>query len=188
MTEYYKPQKSPYQFQRRVPNVQSLNHPVQDEVKKNLGTYTLTATFLEDTHTLQILKDFPNIAAFLCTLKCGDRVLSEGRGMAVISKSNKWFEKSLAMAKNQSLLDAVAKSTRLLDILPTNVGPRENTKVFFPNIYKEKETSDGITEKQKNYLLQLLRSNEASEEEIEEVYTLSKEEAAEKIGFLAPSR
>ena len=186
-TEYYKPQISPYQFQRRMPNIQGENHPVQEFIRQNLGTYTLTATFLPDEHTLQTLK-IPGMAAFLCVLKCGNQILAEGRSMAVISGMNKFYEKSLSYAKSQSLLDAIAKGSKILDLVPLDTSSQQNTKVSLPNVYKEKETSGGITEKQKNYLLQLLRSNDAGDEEINEVDGLSKEEAAEKIGFLAPSR
>lgn len=187
-TEYYKPQVSPYQFQRKMPNIQNENHPVQEFIKQNLGTYTLTATFMPDEHTLQTLK-IPGMAAFLCVLKCGDQILAEGRSMTVISEMNKFYERSLMYAKNQALLDSVAKGSKVLEMLPlVETKPKQDIKAVFPNIYKERDSSGGITEKQKNYLLQLLRDNEAGEEEIEEVYTLSKEEAAEKIGLLAPSR
>jgi hypothetical protein len=186
-TDYYKPQVSPLQILRRTPDIRDENHPVQEFIRQNLGTYTLTATFLPDEHTLQTL-NLPGLAAFLCVLRCGDQILAEGRSMTLIGKMNKFFEKSIAIAKNQSLLDAVAKGSRVLEVLPLNTNPQQDTKVFFPDVYKEREVTGGITEKQKNYLLQLLRSNDASEEEIEEVDGLSKEEAAEKIGFLVPQR
>jgi len=178
---------SPYQFKRKMPNIQKENHPVQEFVRQNLGTYALTATFLSDKHTLQTLK-IPGMAAFLCVLRCGNQVLAEGRSMTVVNEMNKFYEKSLIYAKGQSLLDAMYKRSKILDLIPLDTAPQQTAKVSFPNIYKEKETSGGITEKQKNYLLQLLRSNDASEEEIEEVDGLSKEEAAEKISFLAPAR
>lgn len=188
MQTNYKPQISPYQFKRRMPDIQNENHPVQEFVRQNLGTYTLTATFLEDTHTLQTLK-IPGLAAFLCLLKCGDQVLAEGRSMTIISGMNKFYERSLIYAKGQALTDSVAKGSRVLEMLPIGEAkPKQSAKTTFPNIYKEKESSGDITEKQKNYLLQLLRDNEASEQEIEEVYQLSKKEAAEKIGLLAPVR
>lgn len=187
-TEYYKPQVSPYQFNRKMPNIQNENHPVKEFIRQNLGTHTLTATFLEDIHTIETLK-IPGLAAFLCVLKCGNQVLAEGRSVTIISEVNKWFERSLMYAKNQALMDSVAKGSRVLEMLPLEeTKPKQDAKAVFPNVYKERETSGGITEKQKNYLLQLLRSNDASDEEIEEVGGLSKEEAAEKIGFLAPSR
>lgn len=176
---------SPYQFKRRMPNIQNDSHPVQEFVKQNLGRYNLTATFLSDEHTLQTLK-IPGMAAFLCVLRCGDQVLAEGRSMTVVSEMNKFYEKSLIYAKGQSLLDAIAKGSKILDLIQTNSNPQPNATTSFNQ--KERGITGGITEKQKNYLLQLLRSNEASEEEIEEVHTLSKEEAAEKISFLAPSR
>jgi hypothetical protein len=187
-TEYYKPQISPYQFQKRMPNIQDENHPVQEFIRQNLGTYSLTATFLPDEHTLQTL-NLPGLAAFLCVLKCGNQTLSEGRSMTVISGMNKFYEKSLMYAKGQALLDAVAKGSKVLDVLSLeDVKPNQSAKAVFPNVYKERETTDGITEKQKNYLLQLLKNNQAGEQEIEEVYNLSKDEAAEKISFLAPAR
>jgi len=187
-TEYYKPQLSPYQFQRKMPNIRSENNPVQEFIRQNLGTYTLTATFLPDEHTAQTL-NLPGLAAFLCVLKCGDQVLAEGRSQTIISEINKFYERSLMYAKNQALLDSVAKGSRVLELLPLEAAkPKPSVKTVFPNVYKEREISGGITEKQKNYLLQLLRSNEASDEEIEEVDGLSKEEAAEKISFLAPAR
>ena len=187
MTEYNKSQLSPYQFKRKMPNIQNDNHPVQEFVRQNLGTYTLKATFLSDEHTLQTLK-IPGMAAFLCILRCGDQVLAEGRSMTVVSEMNKFYEKSLVYAKGQSLLDAIAKGSKILDLIPLDTAPQQTAKVSFPNVYKEREPSGGITEKQKNYLLQLLRSNDASDEEISEVDDLSKEEAAERISFLAPVR
>ena len=188
MTNYNKPQLSPYQFKRKMPNIQNDNHPVQEFIRQNLGTYNLTATFLEDTHTIETLK-IPGLAAFLCVLKCGEQILSEGRSLTIISEVNKWFERSLMYAKNQALMDSVAKGSRVLEMLPLGeFKPKQDAKTVFPNVYKERDFSSGITDKQKNYLLQLLRSNDASEEEIGEVDGLSKEEAAEKIGFLAPAR
>lgn len=177
---------SPYQFKRKMPNIQNDNHPVQEFVRQNcLGSYSLTATFLPDEHTLQTLK-IPGMAAFLCVLRCGEQVLAEGRSMTVVSEMNKFYEKSLIYAKGQSLLDAIAKGSKILDLIQTNSSPQQSTPPSFNQ--KERGMTGGITDKQKNYLLQLLKSNQASEEEIEEVYKLSKEEAADKISFLAPSR
>lgn len=186
-TEYYKPQVSPLQILRRTPDIRDENHPAQEFIRQNLGTYSLTATFLPDEHTLQTL-NIPGLAAFLCVLKCGNQILAEGRSMALLGKMNKFYEKSLIIAKNQSLLDAVAKGSRVLEVLPLDTDPQQNTKVFFPDVYKEREANNGITEKQKSYLLQLLRSSDASEEELEQVNGLSKDEAADKIGLLVASR
>jgi len=176
---------SPYQFKRKMPNIQNDNHPVQDFVRQNLGSYTFKATFLSDKNTLQTLK-IPGMVAFLCVLRCGDQVLAEGRSMTVVSEMNKFYERSLIYAKGQSLLDAIAKGSKILDLIQNDSNPHQNTTVSFNQ--KERGMTGGITEKQKNYLLQLLRSNQASEEEIEEVDGLSKDEAAEKISFLVPSR
>ena len=187
-TDYYKPQVSPYQFKRRMPNIQNENHPVKEFIRQNLGTHILSATFLEDTHTIETLK-IPGLAAFLCVLKCGDQVLAEGRSITIISEVNKWFERSLMYAKNQALMDSVAKGSRVLEMLPVGEAmPKQDAKAVFPNVYKERETAGSITDKQKNYLLQLLKSNDASEEEIREVDGLSKDEAADKIGLLVASR
>lgn len=180
MKTIYKPQQIVSPFQ---------NHPVRAEINKNLGTYELTATFQEDTHTLQTLKGIPGVIAFLCILKHGNQVLSEGRGMAVLNKINKYFERGISAAKGASLLDAVAKAMKILDFLP--IGLKSPEKVEIGDAYKSNafDAEEPATNKQKSYLRELIHINVEDEREremrISELEELTKSEASTAIAEYA---
>ena len=118
MKTIYEPKYiSPFQImERKMLNTQSKGHPVAEEVQKSVGTYELSATFEEDSQTLQTLKHVPGLIAFICTLKKGTQIIGQGRGMAVLNKVNRFIERTVRAAFNASLVDAVVRS-KLLDAL-----------------------------------------------------------------------
>lgn len=193
MNTAYKPQISPFQAvgRKAIISPQYKNNSVEDAIRKNLGSYSLTATFEEDTRTLQTLKNIPGVVAFLCTLKNGSQVLSEGRGMALVNKMNKFFERSIGVAKGSALLDAVAKSTKILDVL--HFSQNQQDKVEIGDAYKATVIEDEkMSDRQREYLSQLISLNIEDSDERErwmsQMETMSKFDASEAIQSLLPDR
>jgi hypothetical protein len=178
---------SPFQMRSRPTHINSV---VQEEIKKNIQTYDFSVEITEDKEALREFQNIQGVVAFKATLRRGSQVCGFGYGMAVINESNKYFIKQIAFASNSALIDSVVKASKLIDILPANFNNQQEPKELPSSFYKieQTDTFHPATDKQKNYLLQLLKSNHASNSEIEEVYKLSKAEAAEKISFLAPQR
>ncbi len=164
------------------------NETVQEEVRKNLGEYHFTATFEQDVETLKALQPISSaVIGYICKLKLNGQVISFGRGMSVITHLNKYMERNISFAFNAALIDAVVRGVKVLDVMHTNINQEQNTDTMSNETYETKKTQNfiPITEKQKNFLLRLLKSNHASENEYSLVDGLSKNEAREKINLLA---
>ena len=207
-TTYKKPIPSPYQAtQKKSFNVQASHPAVKNEIQKNVGSYTFTAVFEEDIQTLSIFKNVKGLIAFVCTLIGKDKeIIGQGRGTAVLSKINKYVEKTIRYAFNSALLDAVAKATKSLDTLKIETIDQKNDdeqieEVFpieedndqkvddigieLPETFNEKSVTRGITLKQRDYLMQLVSKNIKSELERDrwesEVDNLTSEQASQAI-------
>ena len=193
-TMYKKPIRSPYQAtQKKSFSVQNSHPAVKDEIKKNVGSFVFTAVFEEDIQTLALFKHIKGLIAFICTLKGkNNEVIGQGRGTAVLSKINKYVEKTIRYAFNSALLDAIAKATKSLDALQIETNQKEDidaSEDVFPieEIHEPKvnNTGDMATEKQKNYLLELIKTNVADDNDRNElagkVESFSKSEASETI-------
>jgi hypothetical protein len=190
MRTAYKPSYdilSPIQMRNRPTHI---NNVVQEEIKKNVLTYNFSVEIAEDKEALQAFQDIPGVVAFKATLRKGPSILGFGYGMAVINETNKYYSKQIAFAANSAWIDSVVKASKLIDVLPASHNGQQESKESPSSFYRMEQTNNfqPASEKQKNYLLQLLKNNQASETEIEQVYELSKKEAAEKISFLAPAR
>jgi hypothetical protein len=166
-TNYKNSVASPFQNLRSKSNAQSKRHPADDEVLKNTGVINLTAIVEVDTQTLNLLNN-PNIVAFLCTLKQGDQVLGQGRGMSIFSETNKYIAKTVKFASNSSILDAVAKSVKL-DFIQLGIGKKTAAlpppRIKNEQVEENSEDDDAMSEKQRNYLLKLIESNITDETE-----------------------
>lgn len=181
---------SPYQQNRKVAfDVSGKTHPVHEEIQKLLGSYNLAITFEEDTQTIGMFKHIPGIVSFLCTIKKGDQVIGQGRGTAVISRMNKYIERTVHTAFNASLIDGIVRATKVLDALqpdaisqPYDTGAEESYPV------KGSYEFDMITDKQKSYLLQLIYTNvmdgDERERQAANVDQLTREEASDAIQSL----
>ncbi|MFZ2522514.1 MAG: hypothetical protein WAX44_03335 [Minisyncoccia bacterium] len=179
---------SPFQVKKKTYDISGKDHPVQEEIRKNLGELHLTAVFEEDTQTLQAFRHVSGVIAFLCTLKKDDQIIGFGRGVSVVTKLNRYVERTVSFAQNSALIDSVVRATKMLDALHLSSSGQQNTVIT-----KDNEDFSPITTKQKNYLLKLLQTtniiNQNSRDQMEdEIDGMSKEEAAEKISFLIESR
>ena len=191
MNTIYKPKIAPsYQkMYEQALDIHSANHPVQKEIDKCLKTITFSATITEDKQTLSVLKNIPGgVVAFLCTLKANGIVISEGRSVSVIDGvNNKYVSKTIQFSKNAALLDAVAKSTKYLEVINLDTVFPKNSGIALDKEYQVKkvENTDSITHKQKKYLIQLIHQNCTDEKECESLINqldeMSSQEASEQI-------
>ena len=175
---------SPIQLKNRPYDIQN-NRAVQDEIKKNIKVLSLTAEFTEDKQTLDAFRHINGIIAFLCTLKKDGQVIGFGRGMSVVSKMNRFMEKTINYASNAALIDAVVRAAKVLDVMHIDFDQQSNVSVP-SEVYGMKENQNfvPISPKQRGYLLKLLESSGAEENELNEVDELSRSEAASRINML----
>lgn len=169
-------------------DIHNVLHPVRKLIEKNLGTITFTAEITEDKQTINLLKNnIPGIIGFLCTLKTNNIIISEGRGESVVNPENKYISKNITFAKNASIIDSIVRASKVLDILPLVTNSQPNSGITLSTSYevvKETKDPDCITEKQKGYLLNLIRTNvaENKRKELEsEIVKYSRDEASELI-------
>jgi hypothetical protein len=173
-TTYKSRVRSPFQVNKpkpyQVPNVAD-SDTVRDEVKKLLGTFEFSATFEVDTQTVSTLKHIPGLIAFLCTIKKGDKVIGQGRGTTVINQVNRFIVRTINYAFNAALIDAVVRSTKILDVFRPDAIQHPWTEASHApsNTYKVQgeEVSDVATPKQIDYLRQLIQVNVGEEDERE---------------------
>lgn len=175
---------SPLQMRPKI----APEHPIQTEINKNLGEITLTASFQEDKHTLETLK-IPNLVSFLCILKKGQQIIAEGRGMSVLGRANKWIEKGISFARSQSLLDAVAKSTKVMEALQFS---ENGSKIALGEAYQSLEIEEPISDRQRDYLTQLISQNieDSGERErwMSQIPSMNRSDASDAIQALLPDR
>lgn len=177
MNTAYKPRfASPYQVAKPSTKVKSSESPIQEEIARCTGTYNLSATFEEDKETKKVFDHVHGLVSFLCTLRNGEKVIGQGRGTSVISRANRFVERNVRFSANASLIDAIVRSTKILD-------------TFYPDVEVQAQNQNyefvAITEKQKKYLFELIQTNIADEEERKKIEgqldSLSKEEASSAI-------
>lgn len=193
----YRPVRSPYQSVRKNAssafNVQAPGHPVRKEVLKTIGSYNFTAEIQEDAQALALFKK-PGLIAFVCTLKRNkggeSEVLGQGRGVAILNRLNRYVEKTIQAAASAALVDAVVKSTKVLDTLGIETEPvKPSVAIGEAYQVKEDEADEAATSKQIDYLKMLISTNieDDSERErfIAHVDQLTKSEASQAIQKLS---
>jgi len=113
--------KSPFQMMKEKGSFQNPKNPVAVEAAKNTGTIDIRLTIEQDTQTLDQFRTYPGVIAFKCTLRKGSgkntEVCGVGRGSTIIGPNNKYYSRSLAVAKNCSIIDSVMQATKMLNIL-----------------------------------------------------------------------
>lgn len=154
-------------------DVRSEKHPVREEIKKFCETaYDIKVSFQEDAQTLNYFPHIPGLIAILCTLTSNGQIISFGRSCAVFDRINKYVERTISTVINGSFLSACNNATKVFGALrireekEQNIASLNKNKImptktaiasFEPRGYSSPEDSDnGITEKQKAYLLQLV--------------------------------
>ena len=165
-------------LRKQAADIQNKKHPAREEIEKCLGTHTITATVEEDIQTLSALKHVEGVVAFLVTLTKEGRVISQGRGSAVFSPTNRFINRTIACAFNSALSDSVIRATKVLDTFRTK-SENEATE----DAYKS-DVSEPATEKQRDYLRQLVQIN-CDEDERErwesQLSEITKSEASKAI-------
>lgn len=177
---------SPYQMAEKAFDVRNnKKHPVHEEIKKVIGSFNLQITISEDFETLSLFKNLNGLIAFKCELKRGTDIIGIGRGASVLSRSSRYLEKSVHIAANSSLIDAVVRATKVLDLLTGTESTVTNNAVM--DAYKPDE-DDSITPRQQSYLLELIDKNISDEDERSQwesrVGGLSRDEASDAIQAL----
>ena len=178
MNQNYKPYiSSPYQVQKKV-IVQEKKSPIQEEVEKNIGTFNLTVQVEEDKDTISKFSHIENFIAFIATIKQGSETLGIGRGSAVLNRLNKWVSRGVRYAYCQSITDAIIRSVKTLDALYIQATEPKDTNISVGEV-------DYATDKQKNYLRELIQANVIDESKRKyweaQINQLTKDEASEKI-------
>jgi hypothetical protein len=172
--------KSPFQIasKKKSVSVPETNPVIQEEIDKHITKHTLTVEFKEDKDTLQVFKNVSNMIAYTCEIKEGEKIIGLGRGMAVVNSMNKYVERSVKTALNSSFVNAVIQSTRIGNMNAFAV--QSNAPVV-----REVESPILITEKQRNYLLELAKKNIEDADELkqweEQIDSLTREEASQQI-------
>jgi hypothetical protein len=170
---------SPFPVATRQPQKVKLD-PVREEVNKLLGTYQFSATFELDTQTAATLKHIPGVIAFICTIRKGDQIIGQGRGTTAINQINRFIVRTINYAFNASLVDAVIRATKLLDIYRPDIKPHS-----WGGSDTAGDSFDCITDKQKSYLTELIQNNVNDEDEREgwlsQLDELTREEASQAI-------
>lgn len=178
---------SPYKTRERI-------DPIQEEITKNAGSFNLTIVTEQDFETMKLFKNIPGFVAFKTTLSKDNQLLSIGYGSAVLNRLNKFVERTVLFAKNSSLIDAMVRSTKILDALSIMPNQKDlEDKDLEGRDFQASYTEDlpqTCTEKQRNFLSKLV---EKCDEEDKEEYLdalsspyLSKFQCSELIQKLMP--
>ena len=144
---------------------------ISQEANRCLGTFNFTATFSLDTKTMEQFKHVQGLISFLCVLKRGSEVISEGRGLSRLNKINKYIDRTISFSRNSAFLDAVNRAVKIYDIFPTinqaqSVSPvKEEVKQtsVIENVTPVSENK--ISEKQRTYLMGLVEKRVKDKEE-----------------------
>ncbi len=174
-----KPQPHPIEIMRaKVYDVQDKANPIRAEIDKCIGTHTIKAVIEEDRQTLDTM-GVDGLVSFLCTMTKDGRVLSQGRGSAMIGPTNRFFQRAVACAFNSALADAAIRATKVLDQLRDKSGAEEAY---------EDSISEPATEKQREYLRQLIQTRVTDGDERRhweaQLNSITKDAASEAIQAL----
>lgn len=179
---------SPYKTRERM-------NPIQEEITKSIGNFNLTVATEQDFETMALFKNIDGFVAFKTTLKKGNQLLSVGYGSAVLNRLNKFVERTVLFAKNASLIDAMVRSTKILDAL--SIMPNQKDLEYrdlegrdSPAFYGEEDMPQYASQKQRNFLTKLIENcdEESKGEYISALASpyLSKFQCSELIQKLMP--
>lgn len=171
-------------------NVQDSRSPVRKELLKAIGSHSFRCELSEDTQALALFKK-PGLIAFVATISRGNsgEVLGQGRGVAIIDSSNRYFVKAIQAAASAALVDSMVKSTKLFNLLDTvaTTTDKDVPETAIGEAYQAKE-SDGFehaSEAQCQYLQQLIQVNVEDDSErdklISGIEEMSRSEASSAI-------
>ncbi len=175
-------------LQGHYPSVQKQEsevHPIRVEIEKYLGVYDITATFEEDIQTNTVF-NHPGLIAYLCTLKIGQKVIGQGRGMSVLSQSNRYIASSTKFAFSSALTDACVRAGKFPNAFSAEAdGPVPS---YGLNSDSYSAATYQASDAQKRYLTQLIDTKVDDEDEKNQMLgnldTMSKQDASDLIARL----
>jgi hypothetical protein len=147
-------------------------------MQKLLGSHTFTAIFAVDEQTASTFNGTDGLVPFICTLKMGEKVIGQGRGATVINQMNRFVMRSITFAYHASLIDAVVRATKLMDVFRPDAMPHPWSA---SDIATE---APAATPKQVEYLTQLIQMNcegDELEQRMSQLSGLTRSEASEMI-------
>jgi hypothetical protein len=174
---------------------QNKKSPIQEEVERNLGTYNLTVTTEIDREALALFPHILNLIAFKTTLKRGNEVIGVGTGSSILNQFNKFLGRTVRFAYNASVVDAVIRSTKILDALYVMPSIQKQNEVDIESrdkqaFFSDEDLPQAPSEKQKNFLNKLLENcdDEEKEQYLEQISSpyFSKFQCSELIQKLMP--
>jgi len=117
MNTTFKPMvTSPYQLIQDKTKLQNKENPIASEVTKNVGVLNLSLTIQPDTQTMNLLNQ-SGAVAYLCTVKQGETILGQGRGLVILGPTNRYIERSCRSSYSASIIDSIVKSVKTLDAM-----------------------------------------------------------------------
>jgi len=173
--------------------------------EKLASIYNLTAVFERDDNALEMLSKVKNLVAFVCILTKNNIVVGQGRGADTLERNSNDANKTLKMAQKRAYIDAVIRTTGLSDIFTQDIEDMNleeisetgnngqdcdlpEKKLCIENPMTEESM---ITEKQRNFLVDLIYQKTVDEEdrerELSMIDGLSKYDASELIGKMLPA-
>ena len=173
--------------------------------EKLASIYNLTAIFERDNNALEMLSEVKNLVAFICILTKNNVVVGQGRGADTLERNSNDANKTLKMAQKRAYIDAVIRTTGLSDIFTQDIEDMNLEEIgevgnsgqqsYLPEkrLCIENPTEENmITEKQKDFLIDLIYQRNVDDEEVRErelamVDGMSKYDASELIGKLLPA-
>lgn len=166
----YRSQLSPYQpkmhpieqMRAKTMDIQSPDNPISQEVQRLCETYNLTAAFSQDDVTLSTLKT-PGLIAIKCVLSKDGKPVGVGHGSSAVSRLNRGIERTIFSCLNGALMSAVNSACKGLDVLrlEDSQGSSMPGKSYMAN----EGISSLASDKQKGFLLTLIRKNVTDEDE-----------------------
>ena len=143
MTNYKTGLKSPFQEATQDKGgMQNPKHPVAIEAAKNTGTIDLSLTIEKDIATInQFSNTYPGIVAFITTLRRGAKeICGIGRGSTIIdAQTNKYFPRSISIARNCSIIDSIMQATKMLNTLSLDVNRKPDSDSVVNDITEKEE-------------------------------------------------
>lgn len=188
--------RSPIQYKpqyRQTARIQDQN-PALETLKRLCATqYTLHASFSPDESLMSEVKT-EGLIAVRCELRLDDRLIGIGHASSVVDpRLSRITTRALYGCMNGSLSAAVHQGGKSLDVIRLDAAAEEATsdKGLMIDAYRSREAESSVpaTEKQKSYLRELILLNceddTDRQQRIEQLQTLTKDEASQQIQLLA---
>ena len=187
-------------YRNNIPySSQGRKDQLRTEIEKNIGKINLEITVEEDKDSINLLKHITGpIIAYKATVRKNFQVIGVGRGSSIITRLNKYYDRSIRYSWNASLIDGIIQSVKSLDALYLASNNQKETESSeskdmegqdFQASYTE-DLPQTCTEKQRNFLSKLVEN--CDEEDKEEYLSalaspyLSKFDCSELIQKLMP--